>query len=209
MLIAGKLVVAEELFSRLFVDGIQPTLQTYSVMIKGLLKEGLSDEAYKLFRKMEDDGFLPDSCSYNVIIQGFLQNRDSSTAVQFIDEMPISAGKLSRLQQATDKKVVKADAYVVACDVPGIKRLLPSQWRESKFFDNIYELVGVPVVTVQLRYNGWVTELQDLERSRQLRQASGLDNLLYTPDADFSCFADLALTSPEDYYIEGQGSLLQ
>ncbi|KAL9379146.1 hypothetical protein Peur_027628 [Populus x canadensis] len=113
------------------------------------------------------------------------------------------------LSKATDKKVVTADAYVAACDVPGIKRLLPSQWRESKFFDNIYELVGVPVVTVQLRYNGWVTELQDLEQSRQLRQASGLDNLLYTPDADFSCFADLALTSPEDYYIEGQGSLLQ
>lgn len=45
--------------------------------------------------------------------------------------------------------------------------------------------------------------------SRQLRQAAGLDNLLYTPDADFSCFADLALASPEDYYIEGQGSLLQ
>lgn len=44
---------------------------------------------------------------------------------------------------------------------------------------------------------------------RQLRKAVGLDNLLYTPDADFSCFADLALTSPEDYYIEGQGSLLQ
>ncbi|KAL3573641.1 hypothetical protein D5086_024254 [Populus alba] len=113
------------------------------------------------------------------------------------------------LSKATDKKVVTADAYVAACDVPGIKRLLPSQWRESKFFDNIYELVGVPVVTVQLRYNGWVTELQDLEQSRQLRQAAGLDNLLYTPDADFSCFADLALTSPEDYYIEGQGSLLQ
>jgi zeta-carotene desaturase len=44
---------------------------------------------------------------------------------------------------------------------------------------------------------------------RQLRKAIGLDNLLYTPDADFSCFADLALASPEDYYIEGQGSLLQ
>lgn len=36
-----------------------------------------------------------------------------------------------------------------------------------------------------------------------------MDNLLYTPDADFSCFADLALTSPEDYYREGEGSLLQ
>jgi pentatricopeptide repeat protein len=56
-------------------------------MIKGLLKEGLSDEAYDLFRKMEDDGFLPNSCSYNVIIQGFLQNQDSSTAIRLINEM--------------------------------------------------------------------------------------------------------------------------
>lgn len=55
---------------------------------------------------------------------------------------------------------------IAACDVPGIKRLLPQSWRDSKFFDNIYKLVGVPVVTVQLRYNGWVTELRDLERSR-------------------------------------------
>ncbi|XP_022158641.1 zeta-carotene desaturase, chloroplastic/chromoplastic [Momordica charantia] len=113
------------------------------------------------------------------------------------------------MSKATNKKIVTADAYVAACDVPGIKRLIPPQWREWEFFDNIYKLVGVPVVTVQLRYNGWVTELQDLERSRQSRKAVGLDNLLYTPDADFSCFADLALTSPEDYYVEGQGSLLQ
>uniref|UniRef100_A0A7C9DNM7 Zeta-carotene desaturase n=1 Tax=Opuntia streptacantha TaxID=393608 RepID=A0A7C9DNM7_OPUST len=113
------------------------------------------------------------------------------------------------ISKATNKKIIKADAYVAACDVPGIKRLLPMEWKNSEFFDNIYELVGVPVVTVQLRYNGWVTELQDIQKSRQLKQATGLDNLLYTPDADFSCFADLALTSPEDYYIAGQGSLLQ
>ena len=37
----------------------------------------------------------------------------------------------------------------------------------------------------------------------------GIDNLLYTADADFSCFADLALTSPADYYRPGEGSLLQ
>lgn len=61
---------------------------------------------------------------------------------------------------------VSFSLFGAACDVPGIKRLLPRQWRESEFFNNIYELVGVPVVTVQLRYNGWVTELQDLERSR-------------------------------------------
>uniref|UniRef100_A0A0D6QX29 Zeta-carotene desaturase n=1 Tax=Araucaria cunninghamii TaxID=56994 RepID=A0A0D6QX29_ARACU len=114
-----------------------------------------------------------------------------------------------RLSKATEKQIIQADAYVAACDVPGIKRLIPSEWRKWEFFENIYKLVGVPVVTVQLRFNGWVTELQDIERSRQLNQASGLDNLLYTPDADFSCFADLAITSPEDYYRPDQGSLLQ
>lgn len=39
--------------------------------------------------------------------------------------------------------------------------------------------------------------------------APGLDNLLYSADADFSCFADLAITSPGDYYKEGEGSLMQ
>ncbi len=29
-----------------------------------------------------------------------------------------------------------------------------------ELFDNIWKLVGVPVITVQLRYNGWVTEMQ-------------------------------------------------
>ena len=104
---------------------------------------------------------------------------------------------------------ITADTYVCACDVPGIQRLLPQEWRQIPLFDNIYCLEAVPVATVQLRFDGWVTELQDAEKRKQLGQAFGLDNLLYTPDADFSCFADLALTSPADYYREGQGSLLQ
>jgi zeta-carotene desaturase len=48
-----------------------------------------------------------------------------------------------------------------------------------------------------------------LTNGRQISRAAGLDNLLYSADADFSCFADLALTSPEDYYKPGEGSLLQ
>ncbi len=107
------------------------------------------------------------------------------------------------------EETITADAYVAACDIPGIQRLLPQEWRTWKEFDNIYKLDAVPVATVQLRFDGWVTELHDAEKRKQLQQAEGLDNLLYTPDADFSCFADLALTSPKDYYREGQGSLLQ
>jgi zeta-carotene desaturase len=66
---------------------------------------------------------------------------------------------------------------------------------------------------VQLRYDGWVTELAegDLADTRRtdLSNPIGLNNLLYTADADFSCFADLALASPEDYRKPGEGSLLQ
>ena len=39
------------------------------------------------------------------------------------------------------------------------------------------------------------------------KAALGIDNLLYSADA--SCFADLALVSPADYYKEGEESLLQ
>jgi zeta-carotene desaturase len=107
------------------------------------------------------------------------------------------------------EEIITADAYVAACDVPGIHRLLPQEWRKWSEFDNIYKLEAVPVATVQMRFDGWVTELQDAQKRKQLDHAAGIDNLLYTPDADFSCFADLALTSPSDYYREGEGSLLQ
>ena len=107
------------------------------------------------------------------------------------------------------EEIITADAYVAACDLPGIHRLIPQEWRKWPEFDNIYKLDTVPVATVQLRFDGWVTELHDANKRKQLDRASGIDNLLYTSDADFSCFADLALTSPADYYKEGLGSLLQ
>ncbi|MEL6224060.1 MAG: 9,9'-di-cis-zeta-carotene desaturase [Cyanobacteria bacterium J06627_8] len=107
------------------------------------------------------------------------------------------------------EETITADAYVCACDVPGVQRLLPEAWRQWSEFDNIYKLDTVPVATVQLRFDGWVTELNNSTERQQLDHAAGIDNLLYTPDADFSCFADLALASPSDYYREGQGSLIQ
>jgi zeta-carotene desaturase len=114
-----------------------------------------------------------------------------------------------RIAKDEAEETVTADAYVAACDVPGIQKLVPPAWRQWPEFDNIYKLKAVPVATVQLRFDGWVTELQDEKERRQLDHAAGLDNLLYSSDADFSCFADLALASPKDYYREGQGSLIQ
>ncbi len=111
--------------------------------------------------------------------------------------------------QEDSEEIITADAYVCACDVPGIQRLIPAGWRKLPEFDNIFKLEAVPVVTVQLRFDGWVTELQDAQSRKELTKAFGIDNLLYTCDADFSCFADLALTSPSDYYKPGEGSLMQ
>ena len=107
------------------------------------------------------------------------------------------------------------DAVVAALDVPGIKKVLPSSFRKYPLFDNIYNLDTVPIATVQLRFDGWVTEMQDQQAMMDVSgdksdgKAPGIDNLLYSADAEFSCFADLALTSPGEYYKEGEGSLMQ
>ncbi|KAH8073555.1 GTPase [Aureococcus anophagefferens] len=107
------------------------------------------------------------------------------------------------------------DAVVCACDLPGVKKVLPKPFRQFPAFDNIYELDAVPIATVQLRFDGWVTELRDGHKMHDVSgdlsdgRAPGIDNLLYSADAEFSCFADLALTSPGEYYKEGEGSLMQ
>ena len=61
------------------------------------------------------------------------------------------------------------DVVLAACDVPGIKKLLPESFRKYPIFDNIYELDCVPIATVQVRgwefgwegewADGWIGEL--------------------------------------------------
>ena len=113
------------------------------------------------------------------------------------------------IKNAEGELLVKADKYLFACDVPGIQKIIPKEWMRFSQFADISKLQTVPVATVQLRYDGWVTELKNKSAQMDLQSPTGLNNLLYTADADFSCFADLALASPVDYKKEGVGSLLQ
>jgi zeta-carotene desaturase len=107
------------------------------------------------------------------------------------------------------------DVIIAATDVPGIKKLLPESFRKYECFDKIYYLDTVPIATVQVRFDGWVTELNDEARMMNVSgdqsdgRGAGIDNLLYSVDTEFSCFADLALTSPGEYYKPGEGSLIQ
>jgi len=127
-----------------------------------------------------------------------------------------SEGAPTRVRAITVGDEVKEyDVVVAAVDVPGVKKLLPESFRKHKVFDNIYELDCVPIATVQLRFDGWVTEMGSEAKMKDTAgdlsdgRAFGIDNLLYSADAEFSCFADLALVSPGEYYKEGEGSLMQ
>jgi len=114
-----------------------------------------------------------------------------------------------------EEKFHEFDAVIAACDVPGIKKVLPASFRQYPLFDKIYNLDTVPIATVQVRFDGWVTELNDQQRMMDVSgdqsdgRGAGIDNLLYSVDTEFSCFADLALTSPGEYYKLGEGSLIQ
>jgi len=107
------------------------------------------------------------------------------------------------------------DTVIAALDVPGIKKVLPESFRQYDEFDKIYNLDCVPIATVQVRFDGWVTELNDEARMMDISgdqsdgRGGGIDNLLYSVDTEFSCFADLAVTSPGEYYKQGEGSLIQ
>jgi zeta-carotene desaturase len=125
------------------------------------------------------------------------------------------ANRVRGIKIGAKEEFKEFDCVIAALDLPGIKKVLPDNFREYDFFDKIYNLDCVPIATIQVRFDGWVTELDDEARMMDVSgdqsdgKAAGIDNLLYSVDAEFSCFADLALTSPGDYYKEGEGSLIQ
>jgi len=118
-------------------------------------------------------------------------------------------------EEGSTTEVRRFDTVIAACDLPGIKKVMPESFKKHDMFNKIYQLDTVPIATVQVRFDGWVTEMNDEARMRDISgdqsdgRGGGIDNLLYSADAEFSCFADLAVVSPGEYYKEGEGSLIQ
>ena len=99
--------------------------------------------------------------------------------------------------------------------------LTMQEWRSMAQFDNIHKLVGVPVITVQLRYDGWVTEMASADQQPQHSQqqaspvatpmstaAVGLDNLLYRCARAFQISA-LRAFSDAQHALDHNGLLQQ
>ncbi|KAL7509436.1 hypothetical protein ACHAXN_006423 [Cyclotella atomus] len=164
----------------------------------------------------------PQTCLHDPIIK-YLEDRgvkiNTSTGCREIVYDTDESGKPTRvtgIKVGPKEELKEYDAVVCALDVPGIKKVLPQAFRDHyPMFDNIYNLDTVPIATVQVRFDGWVTEMNDDARMMDVSgdqsdgRGGGIDNLLYSADAEFSCFADLAVTSPGEYYKEGEGSLIQ
>jgi 15-cis-phytoene desaturase len=94
--------------------------------------------------------------------------------------------------ETTTGERVSADAFLLALPIHNLKRIIPDELRDERFFSNLAAFDGVPVITVQLWYD---------------RQVTGIDNILFCPDGRIPVFADLANTTPD--YSVGGGSRME
>lgn len=78
-------------------------------------------------------------------------------------------------------ETLEADAVVIAAPLHSARQMIPRVLRHVPYFDNLWKLKSVPVMNVQVWFDRYVSEV---------------DNLFFTADAPFSVFADLAVTSP-------------
>ncbi len=88
-------------------------------------------------------------------------------------------------------EIIAADAFVMAAPLHSARQAIPRVLRHLPYFDNLWKLKSVPVMNVQVWFDRYVSET---------------DNLHFTADAPFSVFADLAVTSP--LYDRHGGSLV-
>jgi phytoene desaturase len=91
-----------------------------------------------------------------------------------------------------DGELVTGDAYVSAMPVHNLRKVLPDSLRQFPYFDNLKQLKGTPVITMQLFFD---------------RQIAGVDNLLFSAGTHLSVYADMAMVAPE--YHNGGKSIMQ
>ncbi|RTY38912.1 zeta-carotene desaturase [Chlorobium phaeovibrioides] len=102
--------------------------------------------------------------------------------------------RLSRFELNSDETVkhavlhdghtVEADAYISALPVHNLTKVIPNEWLQHKYFRNLHEFTGSPVVNCQL----WLD-----------RKITDTDNLMFSQGTIFATFADVSLTCPDDF----------
>jgi uncharacterized protein with NAD-binding domain and iron-sulfur cluster len=91
-----------------------------------------------------------------------------------------------------DGSQITGDIYISAMPVHSLRKTLPATLRRLPGFEGIGQLKGQPVITVQLYFDRFVTNV---------------NNLLFSAGTRLSVYADLALVSPD--YHTGRGSIIE
>jgi 15-cis-phytoene desaturase len=91
-----------------------------------------------------------------------------------------------------DGSVIEGDLFISAMPVHSLRKTLPQPMRALPTFDRLKHLKGQPVITVQLYFDRFVTDV---------------NNLLFSAGTRLSVYADLALVSPD--YHTGRGSIIE
>ncbi len=91
-----------------------------------------------------------------------------------------------------DGSVITGDAYVSAMPVHSLRKTLPDSLRAFAPFANLKHIAGQPVMTIQLYFDRFVTDV---------------DNLLFSANSHISVYADLARVAPD--YHKGTGSIIE
>lgn len=91
-----------------------------------------------------------------------------------------------------DGSIVQGDVYISAMPVHSLRKALPTPLAQMPPFDGLRHLRGQPVITIQLYFDRFVTEI---------------DNLMFSAGTYMSVYADLPRVSPD--YHAGNGSIVE
>lgn len=92
----------------------------------------------------------------------------------------------------TEEYSITADAYVSAMSVDAMKLMMPDDWKDTPYFQQLQELEGVPVISIQLWFD---------------RKLSDVDHLLFSRSPLLSVYADMSNACRE--YSDPDKSMLE
>jgi 15-cis-phytoene desaturase len=98
---------------------------------------------------------------------------------------------IGSLNGANDREVL-ADAYVSAMSVDAIKALMPEPWQAMPYFQQLNELEGVPVISVQIWFD---------------RKLTDIDHTLFSRSPILSVYSDMSNSCKE--YADPDKSMLE
>lgn len=92
----------------------------------------------------------------------------------------------------SEEYTITADAYVSAMSVDAMKLMMPDEWKAQPYFQQLQELEGVPVISIQLWFD---------------RKLSDVDHLLFSRSPLLSVYADMSNACRE--YSDPDKSMLE